>query len=242
MYPLKFWSDFQRDDNTPITDPVSTIITALESIEPQDYAIIQFILKPKIDTAVLKEWASELKKKRQEFKENSAMEIGDDGGVKLLTKQEQNILNAAEMKMTSENFQTKIRVGLFTATGGPNRMLGPIMGYFKQYASELQFLKPDASTKTTASSTSLTWGPTIDKYYWARENEIRQRRAYLNLKRRSFSGGSKPKFFNVSALAAIFHFPITTNIDQSLASRVSTGEGAAGALTGGSSAPRDLPT
>ena len=242
LYPLKSWQDFQREDNTPLTDPVSTLITALESIEPQDYAIVQYILKPRLDTGVIKTWQEELKKKRQEFKENSAMEIGDDGGVKLLTKQEQNILNAAEGKITGDNYHTKIRLGFFTATGGPNRMLGPIMGYFKQYASEIQFLKPDSSTKTTASSESLTWGPWLDKWYWKRENEIRERRQYTNLLRRSFSAGSTPKYFNVASLAALFHFPTTTNIDQSLASRVSTGEGAAGALTGGSSAPRDLPT
>lgn len=243
LYPLKSWQDFQRDDNTPLTDPVSTLITGLENIEAKDYAVIQFIIKPKMDMDVIKGWQKELKVKRQEFKENAAIEVGDDGGIKLLTKQEQNILNAAEGKITGENFHTKMRVCFFTATGGPNRMLGLVMAYMKQYASDIQFVKPDSSTKTGASAESKTWGPFLDKYYWKREQEVREKRIYLNMKRRSFSGGSAAKYINVKTLAALFHFPSTLLIDQSLASRVSTGEGAAaGSLTGGISAPRDLPT
>jgi hypothetical protein len=242
MYPLKPWTEFQRDDNNPITDPVSTLITALEAIEPKDYAVIQFILKPKSDPDKIKAWNKEISEVRAKFKSNANTEIGDDGGIKLLTKQEQNILNSAEAKISGENFHTKIRVGFFTATAGPGRMLGPIMGYFKQFASEAQFLKPEGSTKTAPGGESALWGKFQDKYYYKREGEVREKRMYQNLVGRSFSGGSAAVYVNVKSMAAMFHFPSTEKIDQSLASRVSTGEGAGGVLTGGTTAPRDLPT
>lgn len=241
MHPMKSWKLFQREDNTPVSDPVSALITAMENIEPEDYVVLQFIIKPKIDGAKIKQWKEELKALRKEYKENASVEVDENGGIQVLTKQESAILTAAEYKIAGENFHTKIRGCFFTATGGPNRMLGPVMGYFKQFASELQFMKPDASTKTTASAESRIWGPFVDKHYWAREDQIREKRMYTNMKRRSFSAGSLPKYVNVESLAAMFHFPSTQLIDQSLASRVSTGEGAAGALTGGGSAPRDLP-
>jgi hypothetical protein len=241
FYPLKSWTEFQRDDNSPLTDPISTLITSLENIDPKDYAVIQFILKPNMIPDVIARWKKELIKVRQDFKENSSMEIGDDGAVKLLTKQEQNILNACELKISGDNYQSKVRVGFFTAGEAPVRMLGPMMGYFKQYASEIQFVKPDTGTKP-GSSNSRYWGPFVDKNYWARENSIREKYSYLNLKNRSFTEGSSPVFINVAALAALFHFPTSTKVDQSLLSRVAGGDGGVTALPGGGAAPRDLPT
>ena len=244
LFPLKPWEEFQREDNTPVTDPVSTLITAFENIEAEDYAVLQYILKPKFDMAIVKGWQQELKKTRDEFKGNSSVELGDAGEIKLLTRQEQAILSAAEQKISGENYHVKIRGVFFTAKAAPTRMLGLVMSYFKQYASANQFIKPDASTKTTASATDKTWGKFLDNFYWKREDEMREKMIYKNMVRRSFSGGSKPKYMNVKSLAALFHFPSTMLIDQSLASRVATGEGseASAALTGGTTAPRDLPT
>ncbi len=240
MHPLKSWKLFQREDNNPLSDPISTLITALENIEPDDYTVLQYILKPKIDGDKISKWKDELKALRKEFKENANVEVDDNGGIQLLTKQESNILNAAEMKIVGENYHVKIRGCFFTATGGPNRMLGQVMSYFKQFASEMQFIKPDGSTKTTQTAENRYYGPFLDKVYWKREGQIREQRIYKNMKKRLFAAGSEPKYMNVESLAALFHFPSTTLIDQSLASRVTSGEGAAGALTSGS-APRDLP-
>ncbi|NJL96609.1 hypothetical protein HC864_02195 [Candidatus Gracilibacteria bacterium] len=67
LHPLKSWTEFQRDDNTPITDPFSTLLTGLENIQPEDYIVLQFVLRPRSDSDVQKKW----KKNSKTFVKNS---------------------------------------------------------------------------------------------------------------------------------------------------------------------------
>jgi hypothetical protein len=185
-------------------------------------------------------WKEELKKLRKEFKDNANVEIADGGGIQLLTKNEQDILNSVEVKLSKDHYQFKIRAVFLTAAGGPNRLMSPIMSYFKQYTTEKQFLKPSGEVKTSASSDSKNWGPWWDKVYWSKEQEFRKKNIYKALINRSMGSGSESKYIDVETLTSIFHFPSTELIDQSLVSRVSTDHGNTNALPSGTP-PRDLP-
>jgi hypothetical protein len=240
LYPVKSWTYFQRDDNTPISDPFSTLLTGLENIGAEDYVVLQFVLRPRSDQDEVKRWKEELKALRKEFKTNANVDVDEKGGVQLLTKNEQEILHSIETKIAKDTYQFKIRMIGLTATGGPARLIGPIMAYLKQYATQNQFFKPDGDTKTSSSSDSKDWGPFWDKFYWKREQEYRKSLIYESLIKRSLGSGSKPKYIDVESLASLFHFPSTELIDQSLASRVSTESGDTGALPSGTP-PRDLP-
>ncbi len=240
LHPLKSWKEFQRDDNTPVTDPFSTLITGLENIKPEDYVVMQYVLRPRRNDDKIEEWGAKLKELRKKFKDNANVEVTETGGIQLLTKNEQNILNAAELRIGKDGYQFKFRAVFLTAAGGPNRLMSPIMSYFKQYTTDQQFVKPAGETKTSASAENRYWGPWWDKVYWAKEQEFRKKMLYKSLIGRSMSGGSDANYIDVESLASVFHFPSTELIDQSLASRVTTDYGNTEALPSGTP-PRDLP-
>lgn len=242
LHPLKSWKLFQKDDNTPLTDPINTLLTNLENIEPEDYVILQFVLQPRdFEKSVKEELQAELKKLKEKYQKNAQVEVGADNSIQVLTKQERAVLDAAEIKLNSVSFLTKIRVGLFSAKPAPQRNLGMIMSYFKQYNTEVQFTKPDGDTKTSASADGRVLGPWQDKVYWETEQKMRRSMGYEALLARSLSQGSKPKMLDVESITALFHFPTTVLIDQSLASRVTTDYGNVSALPGGATPPTNLP-
>jgi hypothetical protein len=242
LFPLKSWKMFQKDDNTPITDPITTLLSNLENIEPEDYVVLQYVLQPRdYDPEKKKELQEELKKLKSDFQSNGSVEVGADNSIQVLTKQERALLDAAEIKLNSVSFLTKIRVGLFSAKPAPQRNLGMIMSFFKQYNTEVQFTKPDADTKTSASADGRVLGPWQDKVYWAAEQKVRRSMGYNALLGRSLNQGSKPKMLDVETITSLFHFPSSILVDQSLASRVTTDYGNVNALPGGATPPTNLP-
>ncbi len=242
LHPIKSWKAFQKEDNTPITDPITTLLTNLENIEPEDYVVLQFVLQPRdFDVKKKKELQDELAGMKKKFSQNSSVEVGADNSIQVLTKQERAVLDAAEIKLNSVNFLSKIRVGLFSAKPAPQRNLGMIMSYLKQFNTDVQFTKPDADTKTSASAEGRLTGAWLDKVYWNTEQKFRRDMGYKALLNRSLTEGSDPKMLDVESITALFHFPTSILIDQSLASRVTTDYGNINALPSGATPPTNLP-
>jgi hypothetical protein len=255
LFPLKSWKDFQKGTEAPITDPITVLISSLEDIDPGDYIILQFVLRPY--SAYLpgekagKRWQEELKKLKSDFANNSQVETNEAGQVQMLTQLERDIINAAENKMTIDNYLGKIRVLILSDKPAPVRLLGRVMNYFKQFTGKKQFLKPNGDTKSNASAEGdefEAWGfggpefaGWLDKIYWKREQEWRKRKMYKATVGRSLSKGSKPQFYDVESLAAIYHFPLTTfGVDKSLLTRVTTDYGSGNAIVVGQP-PSNLP-
>jgi hypothetical protein len=241
LFPLKSWKYFQVGSNSPLTDPMTTLISNFENIESEDYIILQFVMQPQVFSADQKKGLqNELKELKDKYSKNASVEMGPDNSIQVLTKQERAVLDACETKLNAVNFKIKIRTGIFSAKPAPQRNLGMIMSFFKEFNTDAQFTKPDADTKTTASSEDAVIGPMQDSYYWTKEQDFRRMKGYKALLSRSLSKGSDPKFMDVESLAALFHFPATEMIDQSLASRVSTDYGNVTALPS-ATPPSNLP-
>ncbi|MBC7472095.1 MAG: hypothetical protein H7196_02430 [candidate division SR1 bacterium] len=241
LFPLKSWKMFQMGSNSPITDPMTTLISNFENIEAEDYIILQFVLQPQVYSPDKKKaLATELKKLREDYKANANIEIGPDSSIQVLTKQERAVLESCEQKLTTTNFKMKIRTALLSVNPAPQRNLGMIMSFFKEFNTEVQFTKPDADTKTSAAAEGIALGPFQDKYYWKKEQDYRRLNGYKAILGRGLGRGSDAKFMDVESLASLFHFPATEMIDQSLASRVSTDYGNVNALPS-ATPPSNLP-
>jgi hypothetical protein len=241
LFPLKSWKAFQNGSNSPLTDPMTTLISNLENIEAEDYIILQFVLQPQVfDADKRKLLDGELKDLRDKYSKNSSVEIGADNSIQVLTKMERAVLDTCEVKLKSTNFKIKMRTAMLSSNPAPNRNLGMIMSFLKEFNTDEQFTKPDADTKTTAAAEDIQFGPLKDKYYWKKENDYRRMKGYKALLARSMGSGSNPSFMDVESLASLFHFPATEMIDQSLASRVSTDYGNVSALPS-ATPPSNLP-
>ena len=222
MYPLKSWKYFQMGSLNPTSDPLSTLIAAMEHIEEEDYAIFQLVIRPFLDGQKKKDWKKELDALKKDLATNSVSEIGDGGTVKLLTEQEKALLNTVNFKISSENFKFKIKVAFFSAKKSPVRMLGPLMSFFKQFSSEPQYLFPSPDTKTNRGDEGAVFGPYADKWYWVKESMFREKKMYLSLIKRSLGRGTAPKFIDVESLTALFHFPMTANFDVGMVNRITS--------------------
>lgn len=242
LYPLKSWKFFQIGSLNPITDPFATLIAALEHVEEGDYAVFQLIIRPFIDGDKKKEWKKELEALKKELATNSVSEVGEGGTVKLLTEQEKLLLNTVNTKISSENFKFKIKVGFFSPKKGPVRNLGPIMSFFKQFSSDPQFLMPAGDTKTNRAAEGAIFGPTEDKWYWAREAIFREKKMYLSLIKRSLARGTSPKFIDVESLTALFHFPMTVNFDVGMVNRITSNVSSNESIASMGQPPSNLPT
>jgi hypothetical protein len=241
LFPLKSWKMFQIGSNSPLTDSMTTLISNFENIEAEDYIILQFVLQPQVYSPDKKKaLSSELKKLREDYKLNANVEMGPDNSIQVLTKQERAVLESCEQKLSTTNFKMKIRTALLSVNPAPQRNLGMIMSFFKEFNTEVQFTKPDADTKTSAAAEGVALGPFQDKYYWKKEQDYRRLNGYKAILGRGLSRGSDPKFMDVESLASLFHFPATEMIDQSLASRVSTDYGNVNALPS-ATPPSNLP-
>lgn len=232
MFPLKSWKLFQRGNDAPTSDPITVLFSTLEDIGVNEYIILQFIIRPFAAYAngTDKRWKLEFEALREELSKNAVVDQTDAGQVQVLTPQEREILNMCEIKMLQENFLVKVRVGIFSDKPAPVRLLGTVMNYFKQFASEKQFIKPSGDTKTNVSDDGGrfgVFGPHIgawlDTFYWKHEQRFRYQKMYSALKGRSLSKGVPPTFIDVAALAAMIHFPITSiGVDKSLVSRITS--------------------
>jgi hypothetical protein len=241
LFPVKSWKAFQMGSNSPLTDPMTTLISNFENIESEDYIILQFVMQPQVFDKDKKDaLVKELKELKDKYSKNSSVEMGPDNTIQVLTKQERAVLEACEAKLNMTNFKIKIRTAILSAKPSPQRNLGMIMSFFKEFQTDGQFNKPDGDTKTTASSEDATFGPWQDKQYWVREQDYRRKKGYEAILARSLAKGSDPRFMDVESLAAMFHFPATEMIDQSLASRVSTDYGNVNALPS-ATPPSNLP-
>ena len=241
LFPLKSWKNFQIGSNSPLTDPMTTLISNFENIDSEDYIILQFVMQPQTFGKEQKEGLqTELKGLRDKYSKNSKVEIGPDNSIQMITKQERTILESCEAKLNLTNFKIKMRTAIFSTKPGPQRNLGMIMSFFKEFNTDVQFTRPDPDTKTTAAAEDVTFGPFVDKQFWKKENDYRRQNGYKAIINRSLSRGSTCKYMDVESLASLFHFPATEMIDQSLASRVSTDYGNVNALPS-STPPSNLP-
>jgi hypothetical protein len=251
VHPLKSWKFFQQGTLTPISDPVVTLISAMENIESTDYAIVQFVLRPFSPDADgrRKKWQEEIAKLKKEYAANTFVEMGEGGQIQVLTKQEQAIINACEVKAGSDNFKCKIKILLLSSKSAPIRNLGPIMSYFKQFGTDVQGIKPDPVSKSNASAEGTevkfigpkvaTW---IDEIYWKNEQEYRKKKIYKSVLGRSLSAGGEPKYIDVESLAAMFHFPSTSPVaDKSLIGRVNNNYSDSNSVTITGRPPNNLP-
>ncbi len=242
LYPLKSWKSFQTGNLNPTSDPFATLISALEHVEENDYAIFQLIIRPFLDVEKKKSWKKELDTLKKDLATNSVSEVGPGGTVKLLTEQEKSLLNTVNYKISSENFKFKIKVAFFSAKKGPVRMLGPMMSFFKQLGSDPQFLMPSGDTKTNRGAEGAIFGPLEDKWYWAREALFREKKMYLSIIKRSLGRGTAPKFIDVESLTALFHFPMTFNFDIGMINRISSNNDSNQSSSSFGQPPSNLPT
>ena len=218
FFPLKSWKHFQKGTETPTSDPINVLISSFEDIEPEDYIVFQILVQPNApDGGKKASWSEGLNNLKKEFANNATVETNEAGQVQLLTKHEKEIIDNVEAAITSDVFKTKMRVLLLSEKPGPVRLLGRVMTFLKEFAGDRQFVKPAKLSKTNITDDGERFGflgPRVgvwlDDFYWKNEQDFRLEKAYLGTIKRSVGRGVEPYFLTAEVLAAIFHFPITT--------------------------------
>jgi len=220
--PTARWHDFQHNSDAPNYDPISQLISLLETVPPESYAVMQLVLRPwPIREGYQKDWDAAFLKLRQGLANNATVEYDENGRVMALTEQEKSILNAAQTKMNSETFKLKMRYVYMIGKGEIKGVVqGKLFSYLKQFNGPNQLFRPENETRTT-----IEWGgqnhpmgliaganaSTFQKkHYWLNEQYYREKRAYVGMLKRGLDAGSACWMIDVDSLTALFHFPITS--------------------------------
>ncbi len=247
-HPSKHWSAFQTNGPEPNTDPMAQLISIMENIGEEDFASFQIMLRPRDGVPQKKQWQMELEKLRKEYLENSVVETDGEGQLQALTKEERDILNAISVKLGYQVFATKIRFCYLTnGKKKPGIIENRIKSFLQMFQTTTQEFGFEWESKTNEDSKG--WylgllgayiGKLEDVFYWKRERKYRKQRAYRGMFKRSVDVGAPSHFLDTASLAALFHFPITTEEDKSTAERISSAYGEEESASS-SLPPLDLP-
>ncbi len=218
IYQLKSWRDFQVENNKPTSDPASGLFGALSSLDPEEYLVIQFCIKPYFDQEKIAKWKAILQEKRVEFTNNMDTSIDEEGNVTLLTDIEKSILNGMDRKIHSLHYLTKIRFLAFANDHVKQRKaVSLVYSYFVQFDSQLLVMVPEPETVTSTEPKGEKLGLLgpqldliVDKIFYERERYFREKCIYQGLLKRSTDIGSAPYFLVPEELAAMIHFPYIT--------------------------------
>jgi len=221
--PTQIWQDFQNGSDAPDYDPVTQLISMLETIPAKNYAVIQFVLRPwPVWADLQKPWQAEFDKIRTELATNASVQLDESTGRAVaFTDQEKSVLNGALRKMNGETYKMKFRfVYMMGEKEGRGLIQGKLFTFLKQFAGPNQGYRPDKDSKS-----STDWGGEDhpfgwiigakfaewqEKNYWQREQYYREKRAYMGMLKRHLMTGSTPFVIDTEELAALFHFPITS--------------------------------
>jgi hypothetical protein len=251
-FPLKSWKAFQKGNDSPISDPINVLIKGFEDIDPEDYIIFQILVQPNaVPDGKKAAWKNGLIDLKKEYTNNATVETNEAGQVQVLTKLEKEIIDSVESRIQADAFKTKLRVMLLSENPAPVRLLGRVMTFLKEFAGERQFLKPakDAKTNITDDGDRFGFlgprlGVWLDEFYWKIEQDFRLEKMYLATIRRSVGRGVAPIYLTAEMLAALFHFPITSNttLDNGSPSQQPLDYDTGQTLLLGSQPPNNLPT
>lgn len=271
-HPVRIWQKFQDGNNPPVNDPIYELISLMENINPDDYAIFKLAFRPFDDKSMRQEMRDEVKKLRKEFSENASVYLNGNAENQdnkesrkfhLLTDDERETLNQMIIKSGAPHAKTKIRFGYFTNKPKPGAYEGHINGYFQQFTADIQGLVCCEYTRTNQDAhggkdmgagynfpvlrnaiVSAYVARVIDLIYWKREREYRKQKIYSAiLSNENTQIGEPPDFMEAASLASIFHMPTTYDENAPFrAQHLQTHYGQEDSLVKTAQPPADLPT
>lgn len=218
IYQLRTWKDFQTENNQPTSDPAHALFNALRSLDPEEYLVIQFYLRPYFDEKKIADWKKKFQDKRMEFTRNIDNTVDPEGNVTLLTESEKAILNGMNKKIHSLNFLAKIRFLAFAnERARQKKAVSLVYSYFVQFDSNSVVFYPDSEAVTSKEAKGENLGilgPQLglfaDKAFYERERYFREKAIYQGLLKRDMDIGSIAYNVTSEELAAMIHFPYVT--------------------------------
>lgn len=235
LLPSLSWRTIQNGSNPPTNDPINSLISNLQELKEDEYAIFQLILRAgEIDKTAYKK---DFEKVRKELMTNATM----DGG-NALTEGEKTILSEIQRKLTSVNFSMKLRFGYFTRTKDYQANIPwyfmiksflkqfdtPYQGFilftpysygglpFRKVLHYLNYFEPKKQSVEVMEKPYTTDKDSREKPYLkildvpgSIEAYYRKRQQYVALMDRQFKYGAGVDFVDVESLACLFHFPTT---------------------------------
>jgi hypothetical protein len=207
LFPTKYQAQLDNPRVDFNTNPVNQLVEQLETVQEGDAVVIQYNFRPMDtgDAGKKKEWEKKLTKLRKELSSNASVELDDKGRVAQFTRNELDLLEGVEKKITSPCFETKIRFGLFGKTITGKRYLGGVMNYFKNFATSKQAVIP--APKSWDESPNPLYGYFLDKIFWGPEIKKRQWQMYNALLGRSMGSGGETQFWDIFSLSTFIHIP-----------------------------------
>jgi hypothetical protein len=168
----------------------------------------------------MKGWEAFIQKLRKEYIENNIVEKAGTT-VQVLTTEEEEILQNAQVKMKSSQYKTKIRWLLIYNKKSKNVDEGNVKksmnAYLQELSTSMQSLKDSGETNTAQKYGGGKFGLAdgiigdwLNRIYWtAGEKTYRMRRLYNSVINQSLYIGENPDNFYLdpASLAALIHFP-----------------------------------
>jgi hypothetical protein len=218
LYQIKSWKDFQTENNQPTSDPAHGLFNALRSLDPEEYLVIQFYIRPYYDDKKIDAWKKRFQDKRIEFTQNVDNTVDAEGNVTLLTESEKAILNSMNRKIHSLNFLCKIRFLAFAnEQAKQKKAVALVYSYFVQFDSLSLVFYPDSDAVTSKEAKGEGFGligPQLglfaDKAFYEKERYFREKAIYQGLLKRDMDIGSVAYHLTSEELAAMIHFPYVT--------------------------------
>ena len=218
LHPLKDWTKFYNN-GVLISDPMNILINTMKSMPKDGYLIFQYAFRPHPDAQNGKtgSWEKELGALRKEFLTNNVVERVA-GGIQSLTREEEDILQNAQVKLKSNQYRTKLRWAvIYDPKGSVNQgnIKKSIGAYLQELSTSVQSLKDSGGTNTIKEYSGGSFGPFdsllggwINKVYWGKSEKYhRVQRLYKTLIGHSLGSGDDPFFLDPGSIASMLHFP-----------------------------------
>lgn len=202
LYSLKSLREIFEEKKGQTFEPVVSLLATLENVDPEDYIILQWVLRPLEPNP--SDWATTLNDLKKDFANNTSFELSK-GQLQVYTQQELALINSATNKLNSLCYLTKLRFLLLGKKTTAKKYLAGIMSYFKQFATPIQALIPSIKTWEDDPKSTL-W----DEVYWKPENKKRSRQIYVSVLNRSMAKGNPPQYWSTRDLASILILPAST--------------------------------
>jgi hypothetical protein len=261
VFSLKSWRDFQRDDKTPIADPILQLFSVLRGVKPGNNVIVQYVTVPygrdNIEVGLKEKWKLWFNLLKAKFAEDSVHEIAtDDKGntakTPLLTLQEKAILDQMSRKIAGQIYMCKIRVAIFNDNSNDKSIFGELMSFFESWASDIVGLGPAKGGKTWDKDSGDKFGvlgpwfaTAANQIYWQVQSDFQRKSFYRAFRHRDLGSLTNPTYFSVENLAGLFHFPVTSEYTvgkNQIAEQLSDGFGDSDSRSVNTNSPSNLPT
>jgi hypothetical protein len=222
LHPLRNWKKFYNPSGALVSDPMGLLMGTVKNIPENAYLVIQYIFRPHPDAQAkrTKGWEVAIQKLRKQFIENNIVEKSGTT-VQVLTEEEEEILQNAQVKMKSKQFKTKLRWLLVYDKRKSSIQEGSIKkgiaAYYQELSTGVQSLKDAITTSTDARYPGGRFGPFdglvgdwMNKIYWTTgERSYRMKRLYSSIINQGLDMGedSSSFFLDPGSMASLFHFP-----------------------------------